>query len=484
MKQLKESFIKEYFCFVTEETDQFLSVTIDEEHYDPFLLDDLELDLGKSVKLRKVNRDQFLTELTKFTDLDEDDFAESSTENNIFELADSASRQESMFIDDSNVVDLLNSWLSKAIYQKASDLHFEVFEHHAQLRYRMDGKLHKIDDIASHKYPAVISRIKIMSHLDIGEKRRPQDGRFKVSNGKRDVDIRVSVLPTEFGEKIVLRLLDKSALKLDLNDLGFSRKQLEIFRHAISRPYGMILVTGPTGSGKTTTLYAALSELNTEEQNILTVEDPIEYNLDNINQCHVKADIGFTFASALRSFLRQDPNIIMLGEIRDKETADIAVRASLTGHLLLSTLHTNDSPSTIARLLDMGIEPYLLASSLKLIMAQRLVRRICENCKVELDKNKNIITEMKRIEMDSKIKIYHGQGCKKCLGTGYKGRKAILELMPISENVISAITQEKSLNEIRKIAEKEGMEALMDSAIVSVKEGITTLDEVLREILV
>jgi type IV pilus assembly protein PilB len=484
MKQLKQSFIIEHYCLVVDENDSHLSVLIEEEHYDPFLIDDIELDLGKTVQIKKVNRDQFFAEVYNIVKLEEDDFELNNSNQDLFELADIGLKQDSVFIDDSNVIDLLNTWLSNAIYQKASDLHFEVFEHHAQLRFRLDGKLHKIEEIPIHKYPAVISRIKIMSHLDIGEKRRPQDGRFKVSNGKRDVDIRVSVLPTEFGEKIVLRLLDKTALKLDIHDLGFSKQQLELFKHAISRPYGMILVTGPTGSGKTTTLYAALSNLNTEEQNILTVEDPIEYNLDNINQCHVKADIGFTFASALRSFLRQDPNIIMLGEIRDKETADIAVRASLTGHLLLSTLHTNDSPSTIARLLDMGIEPYLLASSLKLVMAQRLVRRICENCKIELKKDDNILAEMKRIEMDEKIKIYYGKGCKKCFQTGYKGRKAILEIMPITEKITSAITQEKSLNEIRKISEKEGMEALMDSAISAVKDGITTLDEVLREILV
>ena len=283
------------------------------------------------------------------------------------------------------VIQQVNHLIDQAIDQQASDIHIEPYETFFRVRYRLDGVLHTIGELSLLQREAIISRLKIMADLDIAEKRRPQDGRIRHQHGDRTIDLRVSTLPTDFGEKVVLRILDKSHLRLDLDVLGFDEVALSTFRQAIHQPYGIILVSGPTGSGKTTTLYAALNELNTDEVNITTIEDPIEYNLPGINQTHVRADIGLTFARALRSFLRQDPNIIMVGEVRDAETAKIAIRASLTGHLVISTIHTNDAPSTITRLVDMGIEPFLIASSIRLTVAQRLVRRICPDCKQRAD---------------------------------------------------------------------------------------------------
>jgi type IV pilus assembly protein PilB len=318
-----------------------------------------------------------------------------------------------------------------------------------------------------------------MADLDIAEKRRPQDGRIRIDRNEHDIDLRVSSLPTDFGEKIVLRILDRSRQHLELTGLGFNSSSIEIFRSAIHHPYGMILVTGPTGSGKTTTLYAALNELNTEEVNITTIEDPIEYHLQGINQTQARRDIGVTFSHVLRSILRQDPNIIMVGEIRDLETAEIAIRAALTGHLVFSTLHTNDASSAVARLVDMGIEPYLVASSVRLVMAQRLVRKICEECKTEGSSDPAVLKDLGLNNTDNPLS--YGSGCSHCNGTGYKGRTALIEVMPVNQKLSEQISRQADTLELKKEAQKGGMTTLREAGLKKIRERLTTPEEVLRE---
>ncbi|MEK7822757.1 MAG: ATPase, T2SS/T4P/T4SS family, partial [Nitrospirota bacterium] len=328
---------------------------------------------------------------------------------------------------------------------------------------------------------ALSSRVKIMAQLDIAERRLPQDGRIKLKMKGREVDLRVSTLPTLFGEKIVMRILDKGSLVLDLTKLGFEQAALKDFEEAISSPFGMVLVTGPTGSGKTTTLYSALSTINTMDVNIITAEDPVEYNLMGINQVQVKEEIGLTFASALRSFLRQDPDIIMVGEIRDFETAEIAVKAALTGHLVLSTLHTNDAPSTISRLLNMGIEPFLVSASVVLILAQRLCRKVCSQCKEEDKVSTQALVNIGFSEEEAKtIKCFKGKGCSTCSDTGYKGRIALYEVMPVKDEIKELILEGASGPEVKKAAVKVGMRTLRMSGLTKIKEGVTTLEEVMR----
>lgn len=356
-------------------------------------------------------------------------------------------------------IDFVDQFISNAIKINASDIHFECSENSFRVRYRVDGHLREIHAASAAKSSSVISRLKIMANLDISEKRRPQDGRIRFTNNKKPVDIRVSSLPTNYGEKIVLRILDKSQVELDLTKLGMDNNQLELLQRKIRIPYGMILVTGPTGSGKTTTLYSTLKEINSVEKNILTIEDPIEYDLEGINQSNVKSDIGYDFANALRAFLRQDPDVIMVGEIRDKETAEIAIRASLTGHLVFSTLHTNDSISALTRLIDMGIEPFLVASSVKLIIAQRLVRKLCV-CKKNVD---------------------HKQDCQICGNTGYKGREALFEMVELTENLTELISRNASHREIKEMALKNGFRTLRESGEEKINLGITTKEEVWRE---
>jgi len=328
----------------------------------------------------------------------------------------------------------------------------------------------------------IISRIKIMSELDIAEKRLPQDGRIKLRVDNKTIDIRVSTLPTIFGEKVVMRILDRSNLMLDLNRFGFEENALKNFKRAIEAPYGMVLVTGPTGSGKTTTLYSALNWINRPDVNIMTSEDPVEYNIEGINQVQINEEIGLTFAKSLRAFLRQDPNIIMVGEIRDTETAEIAIKAALTGHLVLSTIHTNDAPSTIDRLVDMGIEPFLVAASLNLILAQRLVRKICPKCKIEVEAHPEILRELGiPREQAPAWKFYKGTGCANCNNTGYSGRQGIFEVMPVSPTIRKMILDRKSTDVIRRQAIDEGMLTLRQDALLKLRAGITTVEEVLRE---
>jgi type IV pilus assembly protein PilB len=372
--------------------------------------------------------------------------------------------------------------LLNALKKGASDIHMEPYEKKFRVRYRIDGVLVEEMQPPLKLKNAIASRIKIMSSLDIAERRLPQDGRIKLKLGKdKEMDFRVSVLPTLFGEKIVLRLLDKSNLQLDMTKLGFEDKQLADFMKAIHQPYGMVLVTGPTGSGKTTTLYSALQELNKTTRNISTAEDPVEYNLMGINQVQMHEDVGLNFATALRAFLRQDPNIIMVGEIRDFETAEIGVKAALTGHLVLSTLHTNDAPSTVSRLLNMGIEPFLVTASVNLVLAQRLARRICANCTMLDEKHPEALARMGMTEEQIRgAKIMKGKGCGTCNNTGYKGRVALYEVMPFTDALKELVLQGASAAEIKTEMIRGGVQSLRMAGIQKILEGVTTPEEVLR----
>ncbi len=388
--------------------------------------------------------------------------------------------------EDAPVVKLVNVILVDALRRGASDIHIEPYEKDFRVRFRMDGVLYNIMAPPMKMRDALTSRLKIMARLDIAEKRLPQDGRIKIrvrlENRSRELDFRVSTLPTIFGEKMVLRLLDKENLRLDMTQLGFEPESLEKFKRNIARPYGMVLVTGPTGSGKTSTLYSALQSLNTTETNIMTAEDPVEFNLMGINQVQMKESIGLNFAAALRSFLRQDPNIILVGEIRDFETAEIAVKAALTGHLVLSTLHTNDAPSTISRLMNMGIEPFLVATSVNLIQAQRLVRRICKECKVEVKSLDEALIDVGFPASDlADIKTFKGAGCSNCNGTGYKGRVGLYEVMEITEELRELILVGASGLELRRKAIEDGMLTLRHSGLEKIRLGMTSLEEVVRE---
>ncbi|MEP6818204.1 MAG: type IV-A pilus assembly ATPase PilB [bacterium] len=388
--------------------------------------------------------------------------------------------------EDAPVVRLVNVLLVDALRRGASDIHVEPYEKELRIRFRIDGVLYDVMRPPLKMRDALISRVKIMSKLDISEKRLPQDGRIKikvkVDARSRELDFRVSTLPTLFGEKVVLRLLDKENLMLDMTKLGFEPESLVKFQRNISRPYGMVLVTGPTGSGKTNTLYSALQSLNTVQTNIMTAEDPVEFNLMGINQVQMKEQIGLNFAAALRAFLRQDPNIILVGEIRDFETAEIAIKAALTGHLVLSTLHTNDAPSTISRLMNMGIEPFLVATSVNLIQAQRLIRRVCKDCKREAPMPPEALMEVGFSAEDAKaLKTYKGKGCATCNNTGYKGRIGLYEVMEVNDDIRELILIGASSLELRKKAIEDGMITLRESGLHKVRAGLTTLEEVVRE---
>jgi len=388
--------------------------------------------------------------------------------------------------EDAPVVRLVNVLLVDALRRGASDIHIEPYEKELRIRFRIDGVLYDVMHPPLKMRDALISRLKIMSKLDISEKRLPQDGRIKikvkVDARSRELDFRVSTLPTLFGEKVVLRLLDKENLMLDMTKLGFEPQSLDKFQRNIARPYGMVLVTGPTGSGKTNTLYSALQSLNTTQTNIMTAEDPVEFNLQGVNQVQMKEQIGLNFAAALRSFLRQDPNIILVGEIRDFETAEIGIKAALTGHLVLSTLHTNDAPSTISRLMNMGIEPFLVATSVNLIQAQRLIRRVCKDCKKEHQTPAEAMIEVGFTPDEARtLKTYKGRGCQSCNGTGYKGRVGLYEVMEVTDEIRELILIGASALELRKRAIEDGMITLRESGLHKIRAGITTLEEVVRE---
>jgi type IV pilus assembly protein PilB len=449
-----------------------------------FALDDLKFLTGSNIQLFLSSERQLKEALDKHYSLT------SSLTQALEDLKgmeiDFVSQEEDL--DDTNleiaakeapVVKLANLLLIDAIKRGASDIHFEAYERAFRVRYRIDGVLYEIMNPPMKLKNALISRLKIMSNLNIAERRLPQDGRLKLRFGEnRDMDFRVSVLPTLYGEKVVLRLLDKTNLQVDLERLGFEPDALTRFYQAVHKPYGMILVTGPTGSGKTTTLYSTLGELNKSTHNISTAEDPVELNIFGINQVHVHEEIGLTFSNVLRSFLRQDPDIIMVGEIRDKETAEISIKAALTGHLVLSTLHTNDAANTVTRLLDMGIEPFLVASSLNLVLAQRLVRKLCPSCKKKVEKSTDLFKEF---NLDPSLQaLWEPVGCPACNFSGYKGRIAIYEVLPLFERLKDLIFERASAAEIKRVAREEGMKTLRESGVTKVLEGLTTLEEVIR----
>lgn len=407
-------------------------------------------------------------------------------------LADLKNRGESIDLDtlkdaaDSNPVrKLINLVLLQAIKDKASDIHFEPFEDEFKMRYRIDGILYEMMPPPAHIAPAISSRIKVMANLDIAERRLPQDGRIELNVNNQPIDLRVSVLPTMFGESVVMRVLDRSNVSLDLDKVGLRDDELRQVKQLITKPNGIVIVTGPTGSGKTTTLYSALRELNDPSTKIITAEDPVEYDIDGIIQCQIKPEIDLTFARILRAMLRQDPDVILVGEIRDKETAEIAVQASLTGHLVFSTLHTNDAPSSIARLLDLGLEPFLVTATLEGVIAQRLVRKICNNCRTEYTPAEEQIMELGlRPEDVSGQRFFYGKGCETCNNTGYKGRMGLFEIMTLDDEMRDMIIHHASTQVLRSEAKKRGMRTLRESGLLAIYDGITTIEEVVRETIV
>ncbi|HOO37002.1 MAG TPA: type IV-A pilus assembly ATPase PilB [Deltaproteobacteria bacterium] len=454
-----------------------------------FAVDDLKFLTGYSIEVYVTSEESLKWALDNFYDQSASlDDALSSMENEQGSVEIAAEGDEVSVgdlekeADQAPVIKLVNLTLLDAIRKGASDIHIEPFEKFMRIRFRIDGMLYEAMKPPLRLKNALVSRLKIMSKLDIAERRLPQDGRIKLRiQGGKEVEFRVSVLPTLFGEKVVLRILDKSNLQLDMTKLGFEEAALSNFKEGIYKPWGMVLVTGPTGSGKTTTLYSALSELNQIDRNISTAEDPVEFNLAGVNQVQMHEEIGLTFASSLRSFLRQDPDIILVGEIRDFETAEIGIKAALTGHLVLSTLHTNDAPSTINRLLNMGIEPFLVASSVNLIVAQRLARKICQECK---ERDDTPVESLIQMGMDPQTaqtaQCYVGKGCSVCGNTGFKGRIALYEVMPVSEEIKELILMGASGTEIKNEAINQGMKSLRQSGLTKVLEGVTSVSEILR----
>jgi type IV pilus assembly protein PilB len=488
VKLIPLNVVQKYMAIAFERTGSTLKVAMT----DPaniFAVDDLKFLTGYSIEVYVTSEESLKWAIDHFYDqsaslgealsaMEEDDGA--------IELADgmedvSAGAMEKE-AEEAPVIKLCNLILVDAIKKGASDIHAEPYEKFMRIRFRIDGMLQEVMKPPMRLKNAIISRLKIMSRLDIAERRLPQDGRIKLRiQGGKEVEFRVSVLPTLFGEKVVLRILDKSTLQLDMTKLGFEEEALGYFKEGIYKPWGMVLVTGPTGSGKTTTLYSAISELNKIETNISTAEDPVEFDLAGINQVHMHEEIGLTFAAALRSFLRQDPDIILVGEIRDFETAEIAIKAALTGHLVLSTLHTNDAPSTINRLLNMGIEPFLVASSVNLIVAQRLARKICPQCKDQDDVSKETLIQMGMDPEEAKnVVCFRGRGCPACNNTGFKGRIALYEVMPVNDTIREIILMGASGSEIKKEAINQGMKTLRQSGLTKVAQGVTSIPEVLR----
>ncbi|MGG3915681.1 GspE/PulE family protein [Rossellomorea vietnamensis] len=441
---------------------------------DFYAIEDLRLSTGFYIETAIATKDDILRSINKYYDMDESFEELKGLENDRPQLED-----ETLTDQDSPIAKLVNQLLSNAMTQKASDIHIDPHETKVLIRYRVDGILRTDRALPKHMQSMLTARIKIMSQLDITEHRVPQDGRIKTNIDFRPIDLRVSTLPTVYGEKIVLRILDLSSSLNDLGQLGFNSLNLKRFQDLIDRPTGIVLITGPTGSGKSSTLYAALNKLNSEEVNIITVEDPVEYQLEGVNQIQVNSNVGLTFATGLRSILRQDPNIIMVGEVRDRETAEVAIRASLTGHLVLSTIHTNDSLSTVTRLIDMGVEPFLVATSVSGIVAQRLVRKVCRDCaREEAPSNREIeIFERRGMTID---RIVRGKGCASCNMTGYKGRMAIHEVLVVNDEMKRIIMNNQSFNTLREVALKNKTIFLLDDGLFKVKQGLTTTEEILR----
>jgi len=491
IKTVPENVARHKILIPIEKKGNVLTVAISDP-FNVFVIDDLKLMTGFDINIvlaqekeiketiekyytTKENINEVLKEIEIQTPETVKVVKEEETTPDIFSLEQQA--------EEAPVVKLVNLILSNAIKMKASDIHIEPYEKSLRVRYRIDGVLHEFQNPPKKFHNAIVSRLKIMSNLDISEHRLPQDGRSKIKISDREVDIRISILPTNFGEKIVMRILDSSNLCLDLNKLGFEPETLAIYQNGIKSPYGIIFITGPTGSGKSTTLYSTLSTINHPDVNIMTIEDPVEYVMEGINQVQAKPDIGLTFAAGLRSFLRQDPDIIMVGEIRDKETADIAINAALTGHLVLSTLHTNDAPGAITRLNNMGIEPFLISSTIVVVIAQRLVRTICKYCKepyelpaeelIPLGVNEEYLKDTK------KVILYKGKGCEYC-AKGYKGRLGIYEVMAMNDEIRELVIKKVPANIIKEAARRNGMLTLRESALRKLLGGITTVEEVLR----
>jgi len=452
--------------------------------------DDLSTLMGFRVTAKITDSEALENALTKYYETQEENIDEliGEIQADSF-LAEFEGRDQSIDLDElkelseSNPVKkLLNLVLLQAIRDKSSDIHFEPFENEYKMRYRIDGVLYEMVPPPKHIAAALSSRIKVMANLDIAERRLPQDGRISLTVQGKPVDLRVSVLPTMFGESVVLRVLDRSQLSLDLEKLGLRQYDLKIFRQLIHKPNGIIIVTGPTGCGKTTTLYSALTELNSIETKIITTEDPVEYDLDGLIQVQMKPDIGLTFARCLRSILRQDPDVIMVGEIRDLETAEIAAQASLTGHIVFTTLHTNDAPSSIARLLDLGVEPFLITATLEGIVAERLVRTICEKCKTPFEPTEAQLIELGLTPADVKGKnFYYGRGCNECNNTGYRGRTGIFEIMVFTDEIRELVMNQASTSILRAAGQKGGMKLLRDNGLAAIYDGITTIEEVVKE---
>jgi type IV pilus assembly protein PilB len=452
---------------------------------DMFILNDLKFITGLDIKPMVATESALAAAIEKYYKT-QDNFEELIRDMGEGDLELVEDRQEDdegvEEAEQAPVIKFVNSMIADAVRRQASDIHIEPSEKIFRVRFRIDGTLQEVIKQSAKMKSAIISRLKIMAELDISEKRIPQDGRIKVRVDNKTIDIRVSTLPTIFGEKVVMRILDKGNLALDLTRFGFDATALANFIRAIEAPYGMVLVTGPTGSGKTTTLYSALNRINVTGVNIMTAEDPVEYNIEGINQVQVNEEIGLSFAKALRAFLRQDPNIIMVGEIRDSETASIATKAALTGHLVLSTVHTNDAPSTIDRLVDMGVEPFLVAASVNLVLAQRLVRKVCTKCKEPVDIHGEALRELGIPPAEAKnLKISKGRGCPICSNTGYSGRQGLYEVMPISPTIRRMILDRSPTDTIKKQAMNEGMLTLRQDGLVKLKTGATSVEEVLRE---
>ncbi|WP_456278106.1 GspE/PulE family protein [Bacillus sp. AK128] len=444
---------------------------------DFFAIDDLRLSTGFQIETAISSKDDILRAITKYYEIDE------SLEEMLTDLSPGQTVEEEEVKDqDSPIVRLVNQILQNAVQQKASDIHIDPQETKVVIRYRVDGVLRTERILPKHMQSVLLARIKIMANLDITEHRIPQDGRLKINLDFHPIDLRISTLPTVYGEKVVMRILDLSSALNDIDKLGFNKLNLKRFSQVIEKPTGIVLITGPTGSGKSSTLYAALNKRNSEEVNIITIEDPVEYQLEGINQIQVNNNIGMTFAKGLRAILRQDPNIIMVGEIRDKETAEVAIRASLTGHLVLSTLHTNDSIGTITRLIDMGVEPFLVASSLTGVVAQRLVRKVCRDCSQVDEPTKREIEIFQKRGLSIE-KIVRGRGCPTCNMTGYKGRMAIHEVMLINDEMRKTILNSESITALRELAMKNKTIFLIDDGLLKVKQGLTTTEEILRVVL-
>lgn len=488
IKLIPVNIVQKYNAIAFERTGSTLKVAMT----DPtniFAVDDLKFLTGYSIDVHVTSEESLKWALDHFYDqaasLD-DALSSMEDEQGNIEIAsegsDSAVGDLEKEADQAPVIKLVNLTLVDAIKKGASDIHIEPYEKFMRIRFRLDGMLYEVMKPPIRLKNALVSRLKIMAKLDIAERRLPQDGRIKLRvQGGKEVEFRVSVLPTLFGEKVVLRILDKSNLQLDMTKLGFEVSALARFKEGIYKPWGMVLVTGPTGSGKTTTLYSAISELNKIDSNISTAEDPVEFNMPGVNQVLMHEEIGLTFASALRSFLRQDPDIILVGEIRDFETAEIGIKAALTGHLVLSTLHTNDAPSTINRLLNMGIEPFLVASSVNLIVAQRLARKVCSACKERDDVVAETLIQMGMTEEDAhKAECFKGRGCTVCGNTGFKGRIALYEVMTVSDTIKELILMGASGTEIKNEAINQGMKSLRQSGLTKILEGVTSVSEILR----